>query len=47
MSCSVNGNRARTGHATPPKADRRSSDYHDVIETLKEWGVLRAGIHVQ
>jgi hypothetical protein len=24
-----------------------SDDYRDVIETLKEWGVLRAGIHVQ
>ena len=24
-----------------------SSDYRDVIETLKGWGVLRSGIHVQ
>jgi hypothetical protein len=24
-----------------------SSDYRDVIETLKGWGVLRAGISVQ
>jgi hypothetical protein len=24
-----------------------SSDYRDVVETLKAWGVLRAGIHVQ
>ena len=42
MACSVNGNRARTGHATTPKADRRSSDHRDVVETLKGWGVLRA-----
>ena len=25
VACSVNGNRARTGHATTPKADRRAS----------------------
>jgi hypothetical protein len=24
-----------------------SSDYRDIIETLKRWSVLRAGIHVQ
>ena len=24
-----------------------SDDYRDVIETLKGWGVLRSGIHVQ
>src|SRR4029077_1805109 len=24
-----------------------SSDYRDIIETLKGWGVLRSGIHVQ
>ena len=24
-----------------------SSDYRDVIETLKGWDVLRSGIHVQ
>jgi hypothetical protein len=24
-----------------------SSDYRDVVETLKGWGVLRSGIHVQ
>lgn len=24
-----------------------SSDYREVIETLKGWGVLRSGIHVQ
>ena len=24
-----------------------SSDYRDVIETLKGWGVVRSGIHVQ
>ena len=24
-----------------------SSDYRDVIETLKAWGVLKSGIHVQ
>ena len=24
-----------------------SSDYRDVVETLKAWGVLRAGISVQ
>ena len=47
MACSVNGNRARTGHATTPKADRRSSDYRDVVETLKGWGVLRAIVSVQ
>ena len=23
------------------------ADYRDVIETLKGWGVLRSGIHVQ
>jgi hypothetical protein len=25
----------------------RSNDYRDVVETLKEWGVLRSGIRVQ
>ena len=24
-----------------------SSNYRDVVETLKGWGVLRSGIHVQ
>ena len=24
-----------------------SSDYRDIIETLKGWGVVRSGIHVQ
>ena len=25
----------------------RSCNYRDVIETLKGWGVVRSGIHVQ
>ena len=24
-----------------------SSDYREVIETLKRWGVVRSGVHVQ
>ena len=24
-----------------------SSDYRDIVETLKGWGVVRSGIHVQ
>jgi hypothetical protein len=38
----VKGHLTRAGHGY-----HCSSDYRDVIETLKGWGVLRSGIHVQ
>ena len=33
--------------ASRPWLSRDSSDYREVVETLKGWGVLRSGIHVQ
>jgi hypothetical protein len=38
----VKGHLTRAGHGY-----HCSSDYRDVIETLKGWGVLRSGIYVQ